>query len=187
MTDWQSSLRGYFSGLLSFLFPAHFLKGPRRITLARWDALNQSRKTVGIGELDNHATIKKIMGIPFVAFPFDRAFRFIRTHVLTEDKFSGDSGRDMDMLYQALLYGRCYFALEYFRKTRNFQYWIQQGEKNFRWEIVSGFPVMRNYRCPALKKPTSGSFETAGNRCRLFPIVYPYRLRKPVSIAWKFL
>jgi hypothetical protein len=131
MTDWQSSLRGYFSGLLSFLFPAHFLKGPRRITLARWDALNQSRKTVGIGELDNHATIKKIMGIPFVAFPFDRAFRFIRTHVLTEDKFSGDSGRDMNMLYQALLYGRCYFALEYFRKTRGFQYWIQQGEKEF--------------------------------------------------------
>jgi len=26
MTDWQSSLRGYFSGLLSFLFPAYFLQ-----------------------------------------------------------------------------------------------------------------------------------------------------------------
>ncbi|PKN18210.1 MAG: hypothetical protein CVU71_11910 [Deltaproteobacteria bacterium HGW-Deltaproteobacteria-6] len=131
MTDWQNSLCGYFSGLLSFLFPAYFLKGPRKITLERWDALNQNRKTVGIGELDNHASIKKLFGISFVAFPFDRAFKFISTHVLTEDKFSGNSQQDIAMIFRSLLHGRCYFALEYFRKAQGFQFLINQDNDEY--------------------------------------------------------
>ncbi len=131
MTDWQSSLRGYFSGLLSFLFPAYFLKGPRKITLERWDALNQIRKTVGIGELDNHASKKRLLGIRFVAFPFNRAFQFIRTHVLTDDQFSGDNQQDIQMVYQSLLQGRCYFALEYFRKAHGFQFKMEREKQKF--------------------------------------------------------
>lgn len=131
MTDWQSSLRGHWRGLLSFLFPAYFLTGPRNITLERWDALNQIRKTVGIGELDNHATKKKVLGIQFIAFSFDRAFRFIRTHILTKDPFCGDHQKDIDMVYQSLLHGRCYFAMEYFCKTNGFQFQMNQGIQAF--------------------------------------------------------
>jgi hypothetical protein len=131
MTDWQKSLQGYISGLMSFLFPAFFLKGPNRITLERWDTLNQSNKTVGIGELDNHASTKKLLGISFVAFPFHRAFRFIRTHVLTDRSFCGDSLKDTDMVFQALMHGRCYFALEYFRPAQGFQFFIRQENQEF--------------------------------------------------------
>jgi len=131
MTDWQKSLRGYVSGLFSFLFPAYFLKGPGRVTLERWDALNQIKKTVGIGELDNHASVKKLLGISFVAFPFQRAFRFIRTHVLTDRRFSGNSRQDTDMVFQALLHGRCYFALEYFRPAQGFQFFIEHDKQEF--------------------------------------------------------
>ncbi|MDD4240150.1 MAG: CehA/McbA family metallohydrolase [Smithellaceae bacterium] len=131
MTDWQKSLRGYCSGLLGFLFPAYLLKGPRRVTLERWDALNQIGKTVGIGELDNHASIKKFLGIRFVAFPFERAFRFIRTHVLLDQPFCGDSRQDIDRLFQALLSGRCYFALDYFVPSRGFQFIIEQDGQVF--------------------------------------------------------
>ena len=131
MTDWQKSLLGYVSGLMSFLFPAYFLKGPSRITLERWDTLNQNTKTVGIGELDNHASIKTLLGIPFVAFPFDRAFRFIRTHVLTDRSFSGNSRQDTDMVFQSLIHGRCYFALEYFRPAQGFQFFIEQDNQEF--------------------------------------------------------
>jgi hypothetical protein len=131
MTDWQKSLSGYFSGLLGFLFPSYFLKGPRQVTLKRWDALNQIQKTVGIGELDNHATVKKLFGISFVAFPFDRAFRFIRTHVLTEEAFTGDSQKDTSLVYQSLLHGRCYFALEFFREARGFEFVIERDQQKF--------------------------------------------------------
>ena len=131
MTDWQKSLRGYVSGLMSFLFPAYFLRGPSRITLERWDALNQIKKTVGIGELDNHASIKTLLGIPFVAFSFDRAFRFIRTHVLTSESFSGNSQQDIDLVFQSLIHGRCYFALEFFRPAQGFQFFIEQDNQEF--------------------------------------------------------
>ncbi|MBP7232481.1 MAG: PHP domain-containing protein [Syntrophaceae bacterium] len=128
MTDWQKRMSGCLNGLLGFLFPAFFLKGPRRITLERWDALNQISKTVGIGELDNHATVKKIWGIPLIAFPFSLAFRFIRTHVLTQKSFSGDDAHDTHLIYTSLLHGRCYFALEYFRKASGFSFAIHQGK-----------------------------------------------------------
>ena len=129
MTDWQSSLRGYFKGFLCFLFPAWFLRGPKPVTLSRWDKLNQAQKFIGFGELDNHASIKKILGMNFVAFSFERAFKFISTHVLTEEKLTGDGQKDKEIILQALLAGRVYFALEYFRKAHGFTFSAEQGNK----------------------------------------------------------
>lgn len=131
MTDWQKSLDGYFAAFLSFLFPAYFLKGPRRITLERWDNLSQIRKTVGIGELDNHASRKNILGIPFVAFPFNRAFKFISTHILTRQPFSGDSKQDIDQVSQSLLTGCCYLSLDYFHKPNGFRFFIEQEKQEY--------------------------------------------------------
>lgn len=131
MTDWQKSLNGYFIGLLSFFFPAWFLRGPRSVTLQRWDALNQKQKALGIGELDNHASIEKIFGINFVAYPFDLAFKFIRTHILTAKKLCRDSQSDIENIIQALLYGRAYFALEYFREARGFCFFIVQENREY--------------------------------------------------------
>ena len=129
MTDWQSSLQGYFKSLLSFLFPAWFLSGPKPVTLSRWDKLNQTQKITGFGELDNHATRNKILGMSFAAFSFARAFKFISTHVLTEEKLSGEGPKDKEGILQALLAGRAYFALEYFRKARGFSFFIEQQDK----------------------------------------------------------
>ena len=56
MTDWQNSLTGYLRAVLSYAFPALFLRGPSPKTLERWDRLSQERRVVGIGELDNHDT-----------------------------------------------------------------------------------------------------------------------------------
>lgn len=131
MTDWQSSLRGYGASILSYIFPAWFLRGPKPVTLARWDYLNQRKKIVGFGELDNHASIKKIMGITFVAYSFDRAFRFIRTHVLTGERLSGDYQKDRATLLQALLQGRAYFALEYFRAACGFRFYLEQEKRTY--------------------------------------------------------
>lgn len=131
MTDWQKSLNGYLASLLSFLFPAYFLKGPRQVTLDRWDQLNAVKKTVGIGELDNHASVIKLLGIPFVAFPFKKAFRFVRTHILTDSPFSGNARQDIDLVFGTLLYGRCYFALDYFYKSSGFEFRMDQDGRTF--------------------------------------------------------
>ena len=131
MTDWQSSLTGYFRAFFSFFFPAYFLKGPRTVTLERWDRINQTAKVVGIGELDNHASTKKIGCFNFVAFSFDRAFRFVCTHILTQEPFCGNNAQDIRLVYDSLSHRRCYFSLEYFHQARGFQFFIEHNGRDF--------------------------------------------------------
>ncbi len=124
MTDWQSRLKGYPSALLGYYFPAYRLRGPKKETLRRWDELNRTRKVVGIGELDNHETVKKLLGIQFHIFPFTEAFRFIRTHILTEAEFLKEDELDREIIFSALRRGRAYIALEYFESAKGFSFVI---------------------------------------------------------------
>jgi hypothetical protein len=94
MTDWQFFLRGYLSGLIGYLFPAYVLRAPKRVTLDRGDSHNQSSKVVGIGELDNHVTVRKILGLNFEIFPYRKAFKFIRTHLLVEGALVRANAKD---------------------------------------------------------------------------------------------
>jgi len=120
MTDWQSTLKGLPSALIAYLFPAYVLKGPRDKTLERWDHLNKEGRVVGIGELDNHDTPRKILGITVGVFPFKRAFRFTRTHLLLDNPLKGKAEEDIKALLNALANGRAYVAMEYFRDAKGF-------------------------------------------------------------------
>jgi hypothetical protein len=120
MTDWQNSLSGYLRAILSYAFPAFFLRGPSPDTLARWDLLAQKRRVVGIGELDNHDTVRRIFGANLSVFPYARVLRLIRTHVLTTGPFSGNSRDDIATLFEALKNGRAYVALDHYRSSSGF-------------------------------------------------------------------
>jgi hypothetical protein len=120
MTDWQNSLSGYLQAILSYAFPALFLRGPSPRTLERWDRLAQERRVVGIGELDNHNSRMRFWGIDVPVFPFDRVFGLIRTHVLTASPLSGNSQADVATLLCALKKGRAYVSLDYFRPATGF-------------------------------------------------------------------
>ncbi len=124
MTDWQSHLKGYVSAIKGYFFPAYTLEGPKPITLTRWDELNRYRKVVGIGELDNHDTEKKMFGLKFQIFPFSRAFGFITTHIQSEVAFFNDIKLDRRLVINALKRGRAYIALEYFHKAKDFRFII---------------------------------------------------------------
>jgi hypothetical protein len=129
MTDWQNSLRGYFRAVLSYFFPGFFLQGPQPATLERWDRLNRTRRVVGIGECDNHDTLKRFLKISLSVFPFRKAFRFVRTHVLTRTPFTADHHRDKDLVFQALRDGHVYIAQEYFHKARGFFFAVKEGDR----------------------------------------------------------
>jgi hypothetical protein len=127
MTDWQMSLRGYAKALYSYVFPTLVLQGPRAVTLARWDDLNRERKIVGIAELDNHNTIRKILGLALPVFPFSRAFRTIRTHILTNRSLTGEKDRDIQSIFSALRQGRVYISLDSLRPAKGFSFFIEDG------------------------------------------------------------
>lgn len=121
MTDWQDTLTSYPRGLFSYLCPALALTGPKKKTLRRWDALSMERPVVGIGELDNHDTLYKLLCIHLRAFPFERVFRLIRTHVLTDRPFERCKN-DIPLLLDALRRGHAYVAMEYFSEAKGFSF-----------------------------------------------------------------
>ncbi len=83
-SDWGSSLTSVWQTFLSCWKPADALKGPKAKTLARWDDLTQKSHCVAIGEIDNHGHQRSFFGFKRDIFPFEFAFRTIRTHVLLE-------------------------------------------------------------------------------------------------------
>ena len=126
MTDWQKGLSGYLRAVLSYAFPAFFLRGPSPNTLARWDVLTQERRLVGIGELDNHDTLNRILGFNLSIFSYGRVFRLIRTHILTDGPLSGNSLADIATLFDALRNGRVYVALDYYRSAAGFSLFLTE-------------------------------------------------------------
>lgn len=129
MTDWQNSLTSHLRAIISYAFPAYFLRGPSPATLERWDRLTQERHVAGIGELDNHDSRKRILGIPFSVFPFSRVFRLIRMHLLTETPLRGDSGSDIPALLDSLKRGRSYISLDHFRSASGFSMLLTEGNR----------------------------------------------------------
>jgi hypothetical protein len=75
---------------------------------------------VGIGELDNHDTVKRLLGLNLSIFPFARVFRLVRTHILTPSPLTGDSQADIATLLSALDAGRAYVALDHHRSASGF-------------------------------------------------------------------
>lgn len=130
MSDWQGSINGYLKALFSILFPAFFLRGPKRDTLQRWDQLNQVSKVVGIGELDNHGSSRRFCGFPFSVFPFLKAFKFLRTHVITEKPLTKDNTKDIKQIFAALTYGRAYVAAEYYREAKGFSFTVTDNNRS---------------------------------------------------------
>jgi hypothetical protein len=129
MTDWQNSLRGHIQALCSYLFPGFFLQGPQPATLRRWDELNHNRRVVGIGESDNHATRRRYGCLTLSVFPFHKAFRFIRTHILTPGPLTGEAKHDKHLLLDALKNGNAYIAQESFRPARGFSLSVTEGDR----------------------------------------------------------
>jgi hypothetical protein len=127
MTDWQSSLSSHIRAILSYALPALFLRGPSPATLERWDRLTQERRVVGIGELDNHDSLRRFGGISIPVFPFSRVFGLIRTHMLFEEPLSGDSRADIAALLDTLRRGRVYVSLDHFQSAAGFSLALTEG------------------------------------------------------------
>ncbi|MGZ3592966.1 MAG: hypothetical protein ACXWL9_04310, partial [Syntrophales bacterium] len=95
----------------------------------RWDRLNSNAKVVGIGELDNHDTSKRELGFNLSVFPFAKAFKFMRTHVITERPLVKNHVKDIASLLSALKQGRVYVAGEYFHKSKGFSFVMTDDSK----------------------------------------------------------
>jgi hypothetical protein len=132
MTDWSSSLVSSWSMIWSCLCPALALKGPQMKTLARWDELAQKGHCVAIGEIDNHGNRRTLFGIRHRLFPFNFAFRTIRTHVLLDKPLTKNTQEDIKTVLKALREGQSYVSLDIWNDPTGFSFSVYD-EKNRAW------------------------------------------------------
>ncbi len=123
LSQWRDGVSGFLKGFYLYFNPHQaFKKGPLKAVLKKWDELLQERMVVGIGCSDAHA-IKINLG-PWQPIISDYYFCFqcINTHVVLEERLSGDFERDQALIYQALQTGRCFVGYDFFKKTKGFRF-----------------------------------------------------------------
>lgn len=169
-TDWQETLKNYPKAFLSYLFPAYFLKGPKPETLHRWDAFNQTEKKYGIGEVDNHESVRKYFGIKFKIFKFDLAFKMLRTHILTEEPFAKNNA-DIQKVYGAIKTGKSFVANDYFFNAKGFEFYKDNDTITARTPKKAIIKILKNGRCILEGFSDNVSVQTDGQgvyRCECF-------------------
>jgi hypothetical protein len=59
---------------------------------------------------------------------YKRSFRYLRTHVLAAEAMAGDLDHDRKALFDALLAGRAYIAVDSLAPARGFRFWAEGAE-----------------------------------------------------------
>jgi hypothetical protein len=128
-TDTGESLESIPQIIRFLARPGTVLRHPPERNLRGWDELCRERKTVALGGLDAHQFGKRIGPfVPIKLMRYSRSFRYIRTHVLTDEPLSGDLGHDRDQVFAALRAGRCYIAVDSLGSAKGFQFWAEGPE-----------------------------------------------------------
>jgi hypothetical protein len=153
-SDWGSALTSPWRTLFACLRPARALKGPQAKTLARWDQLTQKNHCVAIGEIDNHAHQRSFFGFTHRIFPFEFAFRTIRTHVLLQNALTKDAQEDERMILGALRQGQSYVSLDFWNDPTGFSFTIFDAQTKA-WpggEITRQGPTLLEAKLPSAGK-----------------------------------
>jgi hypothetical protein len=123
VNDTGEAVGGVVDILRFVLTPARVLVHPPERNLRVWDELCRTRRVVAIGGLDAHQFGKRIGPfVPIRVMGYHRSFRFIRSHVLCGEPFTGDVEHDREQVYGALRTGRCYIAVDSVAPARGFRF-----------------------------------------------------------------
>lgn len=134
MSEWMENLND--QNKYQFLMhPLKSINSPDKVTLKKWDELNQTRKVVGIGGVDAHAHKINLLGFfELEVFPYKVLFKSIRTHILLEDKLEIDNNPEnirisKQKIIDALAYGRAFISNYYHGDATGFRFFAEDGNK----------------------------------------------------------
>ncbi len=122
MSEFKSRVRSPLIALAYALNPRLGMLGPFPETLARWDALQATRRVVALGGVDAHAGTYRLGPIRRVVFPYEQLFRSLTTHVLLPANWSHVFASDAQMFYDALAAGRAFVAYDGLAPARGFEF-----------------------------------------------------------------
>jgi hypothetical protein len=124
MTDWQDSLRGIVSAYVAYNWPAWVLRGPKRVTLERWDRLLAEGPMPVIGCCDNHGRPYRLVRT-YDILPYPVALRLLRLHLFTRP-LEGLAAEETEReLLGAMRAGRGFVAMEFWWPAGGFRFFAE--------------------------------------------------------------
>ena len=159
------------------LFPIFLAKEPPLQIRTIWDSLlAQGKKVVAIGGTDAHTLIYKFGPFSITAFPYAYHFKTINTHILIENKLTGDARKDTKLILSALKKGNAFIANDRVKPSHGFKFslmsngntFIMGDELKFKEGLVltaelpfdaecillkDGKPVFQNHHCRQISYP----------------------------------
>jgi hypothetical protein len=128
MSEWMEGLTP-LNKYYRILHPRRSIIAPKKQTLQRWDQLNNRRKVVGVGGVDAHEHVYKMLGglIKFRVFRYKVSFKSIRTHVLCPEPIlrSDDYNSSLNKIYNAIRNAHCFVSHDYFGEASAFRFWAR--------------------------------------------------------------
>lgn len=123
MSEWMEGLT-HTNKFWRVLHPRRSIVAPKTETLEIWDALNQKRKVVGVGGVDAHGHLHRLMGIITIrVFRYKISFRTIRTHILCKEKLGKENVRaDLRIVYKAIREANCFISHQLLGDASDFMF-----------------------------------------------------------------
>ncbi len=124
MSEWMEGLT-HINKFWRILHPRRSIVRPKPETLQRWDMLNLTRKVVGVGGVDAHGFLHRLIGgFAIRVFRYKVSFRTIRTHILSAARItpSMDHGQALQEIYASLRAGRCFISHVYLGSATEFTF-----------------------------------------------------------------
>jgi hypothetical protein len=123
MTSFKCLLRTRAHAAYYGLFPSRIRRGPEIGLVERWDRmLEAGNRVVAIGNADAHALPVRLGPLRRIIFPYEWLFRAVNTHVILEERLSGEASEDQTSILQAVAGGRCFVGNDLPVPTRDFMY-----------------------------------------------------------------
>ncbi len=131
MSEFKARIPTLLHAVYYAYFPLGAVRGPFRQTLQLWDRLLAGGgRVVGIGGADAHANTYSIGPLRRVVFPYVHLFSAVNTHVLAEQRLTGDLAVDKGVILEALRAGRCWIGNDLAGSTREFAFTARSGSAN---------------------------------------------------------
>jgi hypothetical protein len=160
-TDSAEAWRNPLEALRFLRDPETRIVDPPPGSLASWDALLATGRSVAIGGLDAHQKGVRIRGQVRSPMPNAQWFRMLGTHLLLDAPPSGELAADRARAYSALRRGCGYISRDSIADPRGFAFWaesengrLEMGEEGpgpctlrARVPRRSGLSVVRNGTC----------------------------------------
>lgn len=123
MSELKHQLHSKIHALIYAFFPQLSIYSANHSSLECWDSLTiRGERIVGIGSSDAHARSYSMGLLKAKIFPYDFHFKSVNTHILTNNRLSGNLVTDKKMIIDALRQGHAFVSNDLPCHTRGFRF-----------------------------------------------------------------